>query len=101
MKKMLAGIATAALVVPLLAGCPASTGVVAMGQGRLMVAKQAGTGFGGLGTLKADVYQEAANYCAGQHRTLHALHATESKPPFILGIYPRAELQFECVPAGS
>lgn len=96
MKRTLRGAAAAAIVAPLLAGCPASTGIVAIGQDRFMVAKQAGTGFSGLGTLKADVYQEAANYCAGQHRPLHALDATESKPPFILGNYPRAELQFEC-----
>lgn len=62
-----------------------------------MVTKQAGTGFPGLGTLKAEVIQEASAYCVTQGKTIQILSTEESKPPFILGNYPRSEVNFSCV----
>jgi hypothetical protein len=62
-----------------------------------MVSKQAATGFPGLGTLKAEVIKEASAYCANQGKTIKINSAEESKPPFVLGNYPRSEVQFSCV----
>ena len=80
-----------------LCSCAASSGVVPMGQGNFMVSKQAATGFPGLGTLKAEVIQEASTYCAGQGKALKVNSTEESRPPFVLGNYPRSEVQFSCV----
>lgn len=62
-----------------------------------MVTKQAGTGFPGLGTLKAEAIQEASAYCATQGKVIQISSTEESKPPFILGNYPRSEVHFSCV----
>lgn len=79
-----------------LAGCASNTGVVALGQGQYMLAKQAATGIGGLGNLKGEVVQEAADHCRKAGRALHIVKASESAPPYILGNYPRAEIEFDC-----
>jgi hypothetical protein len=75
------------------AGCASYSGIVATGQDSFMVSKQASTSFPGLGNLKADVVKYASRYCESNE--------TESRPPFILGKYPRAELRFKCTAAGS
>ena len=62
-----------------------------------MISKQAATGFPGPGTLKADVMQEAAAYCGGQGRDFVLTNVTETQPPYLLGNYPRAEINFRCV----
>ena len=79
-------------------GCASNTGVVANGQGSYIVAKQAATGFPGLGNLKADALAEANNYCRqqGQGQELFVTRATETQPPYVLGNYPRAEIEFRC-----
>ena len=75
-----------------------NTGVVANGQGSYIVAKQAATGFPGLGNLKADALAEANNYCRqqSQGQELFVTRATETQPPYLLGNYPRAEIEFRC-----
>jgi hypothetical protein len=78
------------------AGCASNSGVVPMGADRYMVSRQAATGFSGLGTLKADALREADRYCAGHGRSLIVDNTTESQPPYLLGNFPRAEVQFHC-----
>ena len=82
-----------------LAGCAANSGVVSMGSDSYMVSRQAPTGFSGAGSLKAEVLQEAGQYCAGQRKELVVTKTTEAQPPYVLGNYPRAEVQFKCVDA--
>jgi hypothetical protein len=77
--------------------CASHTGVVAMGGNKFMVAKQQATGFPGLGNLKAEIISEASRHCIGTGKELNVLASTETQPPYILGNYPRAEIQFECV----
>jgi hypothetical protein len=86
------------LVVGAVAGCASNTGVVPNGQGSYIVAKQAATGFPGLGNLKADALAEANNYCTQQGRgqELIVTRQTETQPPYVLGNYPRAEIEFRC-----
>jgi hypothetical protein len=78
-------------------GCASQTGVVPNGQGGYLIAKQAATGFPGLGNLKAEAMSEASQNCAGQGREFLLTDATETQPPYMLGNYPRAEISFQCV----
>jgi hypothetical protein len=81
----------------LLAGCAATSNIVPMGGDTYMMSKQAATGFPGLGNLKAEVLTEANAYCAKAGKKMQATQTSESRPPYILGNYPRAEVQFSCV----
>jgi hypothetical protein len=83
----------------LIASCAANTGVVPNGSGSYIVAKQAATGFPGLGNLKADALEEANHYCSdlpGSGHQLFVTRATETQPLYVLGNYPRAEIEFRC-----
>ena len=77
-------------------GCASNSGVVTIGADTYMVSRQAATGFSGLGTLKADAMKEANDYCATLNKTLKVISAEEAEPPFILGNFPKAEVQFTC-----
>ncbi len=79
-----------------LAGCAANSGVVETGPGAYLVSRQAATGFSGAGTLKADVISEAGAYCARQGKKISVTHTEEDQGPYILGRYPKAEVQFVC-----
>jgi hypothetical protein len=79
-----------------LAGCASHSSIMPDGQGGYTVSKQAATGFPGLGTLKSDLLQEASQYCASQGREFLLTGATETQPPYLLGNYPRAEINFQC-----
>ncbi len=80
-----------------LAGCASNSGVRPVGPDTFMVSRQAATGFSGLGTVKADALDEAKRYCAGQKKELQVVSTNESKPPYLLGNFPRAEVQFMCL----
>lgn len=68
-----------------------------MGQDTFAVSRQAATGFSGSGTLKAEALTEAGQYCTTQKKVLQVVSMNEAKPPYILGNYPKAEVQFKCV----
>lgn len=57
---------------------------------------QAATGFSGSGNLKADVIDEAREYCTRDGKGLQIVKIDETQPPFLLGNYPRAEVTFRC-----
>lgn len=84
-----------------LGGCAANSGVVPIGQDTYMVSRQAATGFSGSGTLKAEAFQEANQYCASQKKVLQVINTAEASPPFILGNFPKAEVQFMCLDAAD
>ena len=87
------------LLVPiiLLAGCASNSGVVPIGLDTFMVSRQAATGFTGTGNLKAEAFREANQYCASQNKSLQVVNTSEAKPPYILGNFPKAEVQFMCL----
>ncbi|MDD2856509.1 MAG: hypothetical protein PHU01_13350 [Desulfuromonadaceae bacterium] len=95
MKKLLV------LTVAILTGCASHTGIVQIGKDSYMVAKQQATGFPGLGNMKAELITEAAQYCALQGKSLQIVNATETQPPYILGNYPRSEVNFMCLSEGD
>ena len=62
-----------------------------------MVARQAATGFGGTGNLKADAVKDASAYCSARGQDFQVTSATQNEGPFVLGKYPRAEVNFRCI----
>lgn len=84
-----------------LIGCSANSGVVPIGQDTFMVSRQAATGFSGSGTLKAEALKEANEYCVSQNKKLQLVNSTESRPPYIFGNFPKAEIQFMCLEAND
>ena len=84
-----------------LAGCASNSGIIPIGKDTYMVSRQAATGFSGSGTLKAEAFQEASAYCVSQGKALQVVNTQEAQPPFLLGNYPRAEVQFMCLKDGD
>jgi len=88
-----------ALGMLLLAGCAENSGVVKIGPNAYMVTRQAATGFTGEGTLTADAVRQANVYCAQEAKVVQVTHTQEAQPPYILGNFPRTEVDFMCVDA--
>lgn len=66
-----------------------------------MVSRQAATGFSGSGTLKAEAFQEAAQYCTKEGKFMQVVSTHEASPPYILANFPKAEVQFMCLNASD
>lgn len=65
---------------------------------------QGGSGFVSVSSVRETVEEMAAKHCARQGMTARLLQETTSKPPHVLGNFPRVEMLFECagaVPAAS
>lgn len=88
---------SAALATVLLAGCASDSGIVPVGANTYLITRQAATGFSGLGNLAPDAINEANRYCASRTMVMKLIRMTESKPPYIFGNYPRAEIRFSCI----
>lgn len=89
-------------IVSLLVGCAATTtGVVPMGRDTYMIAKEQGSGFPGLGTMKGEIITEGVQFCAKQGKEFQITSTKETQPPYILGNYPRSEIEFMCLNAGD
>jgi len=85
----------------ILSGCAIHSGVVPIGQDTYMVSRQAATGFTGMGSLKADAFREASEYCVSQNKKIQVVNTNESQPPYVLGNFPRIEMQFMCLGEGD
>lgn len=81
----------------LVAGCASNSGVVNIGPDTYMIAKQAATGFPGLGNMKAEIITEGSAFCRTNGRVFRITSATETQPPYIAGNYPRSEIEFMCL----
>jgi hypothetical protein len=82
-------------------GCAIHSGVVPIGPDTYMVSRQAASGFTGMGSLKADAFREASEYCISRNKKIQVVNTIESRPPYILGNFPRAEIQFMCLGEGD
>jgi S1-C subfamily serine protease len=80
-----------------LCACASHTGVVPVGKDTFMIAKQQATGFPGLGNMKAEITAEGARHCASLGKEFQIVSTHETQPPYVLGNYPRAEIQFMCL----
>lgn len=85
------------LISILITGCASNSGVVPIGKDTYLVSRQAATGFSGSGSLKAEAFQEANVYCVQQGKKLQVVSTHEAQPPYVLGNFPKAEVQFMCL----
>lgn len=84
-----------------ISGCASHTGVVPIGRDTFMIAKQQATGFPGLGNMKAEIIAEASLHCSSLGKEFQIVSTYETQPPYILGNYPRSEIQFMCLAPGD
>ena len=59
--------------------------------------QQAATGFVSMSSVRSTVEERATEHCDRQGKTMHGLEEKASKPPYILGNFPKLELVFECL----
>jgi hypothetical protein len=91
-----------AAVLPLaVGGCAANSGVAPTGPDSFMVSRQAATGFSGSGNLKAEALSEAGQYCAARNQVLLVTNSKEVGPPYVMGNFPKAEVEFMCLNQGD
>jgi hypothetical protein len=57
---------------------------------------QGGTGFISVSSVRNAVEEMATKHCARRGKTVRPLQETSSKPPHVLGNFPRVEWLFEC-----
>ena len=88
---------TCAAVALLLCGCAKNSGIIPTGADTYMVSRQAATGFSGMSTLKADAMKEASDFCSAKGMDLEVISTEDAEPPYILGNFPKTEVQFRCV----
>lgn len=62
-----------------------------------MISRQAGSGFSGMGTLKAKAFREAAAFCDARSQVMQVVRTDDAQPPYVLGNFPRTEIQFMCL----
>lgn len=79
----------------LLAGCASSTGVISAGKDQYMISREDNGPAASLGAIKAQVFQEAGAFCAGQGKTMEIVR--ENDVPRSFGQFPQTSLQFKCV----
>ena len=58
---------------------------------------QAATGFVSLASIRSSVQKSTDDFCARKGKVDRGVSETSSKPPYILGNFPRSELVFQCV----
>jgi putative hemolysin len=80
-----------------LAGCVSNPGVVKTGPNSYMVSRQGKTGLAGVAGLRAKAMNDANAYCSQQGRQAQMTSTDQSSGPYILGNFPRADIQFTCV----
>ena len=68
-----------------------------MGKDTYMIAKQQATGFPGLGNMKAEIIAEGNSFCRNQQKEFQIVSTNETQAPYILGNYPRSEINFMCI----
>ena len=57
---------------------------------------QGGSGFVSVSSVRETVEEMATKHCARKGKAARPLQETTSKPPHVLGNFPRVELLFEC-----
>lgn len=81
-----------------LVGCASNSGIVTVGPDSYFVSRQAATGFSGMSSLKAEALTEAGQFCTGMGKNVEVTSENDTKPPYILGNFPRTEIRFKCLP---
>ncbi|MDD3603043.1 MAG: hypothetical protein PHZ17_07040 [Sulfurovum sp.] len=81
----------------LFVGCAEKSGVYSSGENTYSISNQAATGFSGLQDIKSEAYEEASLFCKQKNQDFKVINVESTKPPYILGNYPRVDLQFKCI----
>jgi len=84
-------------VVLLMAGCAENSGIVKLGTNSFMVSRRGATGWSPIESLKAQAITEAGAYCVQQGKSLQVTDTSQSHPPYLLGNFPRVDIQFTCI----
>jgi len=84
-----------------LTGCAINSGIIPMEKNTFKVYRQASTGFWSAYAIKCRTLSEANQFCVDQGKSLKVLLFNEHQPPYILGNFPRAEVQFTCLEAND
>ncbi|HHT9145480.1 MAG TPA: SHOCT domain-containing protein [Candidatus Wunengus sp. YC61] len=84
-----------------LCGCAVNSGVIKIGKDTYKVSHQAATGFVGGSGLKDAALLEASEFCASQGKSMKVLLVGGNHPPYILGNFPKVEVQFMCLDAND
>lgn len=77
-------------------GCAAESGIVRTGQNSYLLSKRGATGWSPIESLHVDVLEQAGQYCTSQGKNLNVTNETHSKPPYLLGNFPRVTIEFQC-----
>lgn len=85
------------LLVFILVGCASNSGVVKIGEDTYKIYRRAATGFASGTAIREKITLEANEFCIGQGKVSKVLLMGGSHPPYILGNFPKAEIQFKCV----
>jgi hypothetical protein len=59
--------------------------------------EKASSGFVSLDAIITDAEQRAKDFCSGKDQVMQKLRVQTSKPPHVLGNFPRAEITFVCI----
>jgi len=86
-----------ALSAVIISGCASNSGVVPVGPDTYLISRQAASGFSGMGALKAKALKQASEYCTSQKKFMTLVSTNDAQPPYILGNFPRTEIQFMCL----
>ena len=81
----------------LLAGCAASTGPAQLYGDVLSLTRQGDTGFSSANEQRLQALADARGHCGSIEKSFFLVALNENKPPFVLGNFPRAEVQFMCL----
>jgi hypothetical protein len=79
-----------------LGACASQPSIVPAGDDTY-IASRSGQVYNSITGLKAKALTQADEFCSAKHMTFSVLSSTNSQPPYILGNYPRVEIQFKCV----
>ena len=101
MTKIKAVFLTTLVALGLVSCASTTTGIVPMGRDTYMIAKEQGSGFPGLGTMKGEIITEGVQFCQKQGKEFQITATKETQPPYILGNYPRSEIEFMCLSPGD
>lgn len=86
-----------AILMPLLSGCATNSGVVKIGEDTYKIYKRAATGFVGGSQVREAVLLEASEFCLRQGKVMKVIKIGGSRPPYILGNFPKATVHFMCL----
>lgn len=77
-------------------GCASNSGVLKLASGEYFVARQAATGYEDTSHIRSEALKDTEITCAIEDGKVKLLKVYESKPPFVLGNFPRVEVTFTC-----